>query len=187
LKSTNIKNFSSKGNDDDDVIHERIASGSKNKFECACGKVYDIYNSLICHILNKNNSFPCPHCSKVLLTRTGLRQHLDNQVCTKDISDDDDDDDNDNDNDDEKVNGLSCQHCDKIFKSDGGLKYHLSHRVCYDDEDEEDDDDGDDDDSDEDREDNDDRNKHSGSSRRSPSRPPPPPSNAKGTVTIISL
>ena len=95
MKSTNIKNFSSKGNDDDDVIHERIASGSKNKFECACGKVYDIYNSLICHIINKNNSFPCPHCSKVLLTRTGLRQHLDNQVCTKDISDDDDDDDDD--------------------------------------------------------------------------------------------
>ena len=141
MKSTNIKNFSSKGNDDDDVIHERIASGSKNKFKCACGKVYDYRTSLTSHILNKNNnSFPCPHCLKVLLTGVGLRKHLDNQVCTKDISDDDDD----GDGDDDKVNDISCPNCDKIFKSNRGLKYHLSHRVCYDEVD---------DDSDEDTED----------------------------------
>ena len=175
-----------KSNDAENVKHERVDCGDKNKFMCACGKVYDFHRSLTSHIECKTISYTCPHCSKVLLTRVGLRKHLDNQVCTRGISDDDDDDYSSLTSHIQcKTISNTCPHCSKVFASLLGLKYHLDNRVCrkaisYDDDDD-------------DEEDDDELilgNKRSSSSnsssRKSPSRSPSIPSSGRGII-IISL
>jgi len=84
-----------KSNDAENVKHERVDCGDKNKFKCACGKVYDFHRSLTSHIEHNTISYTCPHCSKLFATPVGFKKHLNNRICTRGISDDDDDDDDD--------------------------------------------------------------------------------------------
>jgi hypothetical protein len=83
----NIDNFS-KCNDAESVKHKQVACRDKSKFKCACGKVYDYEGNLRRHIRYKPISYTCPHCSKVISSRTGFQYHLDYRVCRRDISDD---------------------------------------------------------------------------------------------------
>jgi len=87
----NIENFSSKTNNDKNIIHERVPYGNKSKFKCACGNIYSYIRSLNYHIKRKIVSYTCPHCSKVMTNRNGFKNHLDNRVCRRDTSDSDDD------------------------------------------------------------------------------------------------
>jgi len=96
-----IENFSSKTNNDKNVIHEQVPYGNKSKFKCACGNIYGYIRSLNYHIKSKTVSYTCPHCSKVMTNRNGFKNHLDNRVCRRDTSDNN----NNNNNDDELIVG----------------------------------------------------------------------------------
>ena len=96
-----IANFSSNCNDAESAKHKQVTCRDKNKFKCACGKVYSHYQSVISHINSKTKSYTCPHCSKVISDKRGFKYHLDNRVCRRDKTDDDDDDDDDDDQDDD--------------------------------------------------------------------------------------
>jgi len=95
LNSIDINSFSSKRKDAESAKHKRVSCGDKNKFKCACGKVYDHETSLASHIGYKTISYTCPHCSKVINTAVGFKLHLDNRVCRKDDDIDDEDDEDD--------------------------------------------------------------------------------------------
>ena len=95
-----IENFSSKTNNDKNVIHEQVPYGNKSKFKCACGNIYGYIRSLNYHIKSKTVSYTCPHCSKVMTNRNGFKNHLDNRVCRRDTSDN-----NNNNNNDELIVG----------------------------------------------------------------------------------
>ena len=100
MNSIDINSFSSKRKDAESAKHKRVSCGDKNKFKCACGKVYDHETSLASHIGYKTISYTCPHCSKVINTAVGLKWHLDHKICRKD-----DDEDNEDDEDDELILG----------------------------------------------------------------------------------
>ena len=95
MNSIDINSFSSKRKDAESAKHKRVSCGDKNKFKCACGKVYDHETSLASHIGYKTISYTCPHCSKVINTAVGFKLHLDNRVCRKDDDIDDEDDEDD--------------------------------------------------------------------------------------------
>jgi len=94
-----MNSFSSKRNDDESVKHKQVDCEDSSEFKCACGKVYDFHRSLTSHIERNTISYTCPHCSKVVSTATGLKYHLDRNVCRKEINVDDNDNDDDNDHD----------------------------------------------------------------------------------------
>jgi hypothetical protein len=80
-------------NDDEIAKHKQVDCKDKNKFKCACGVVYGHQESLNNHIKYKTISYTCPHCSKVYVSSTAFKNHMNDLVCVRGISDDDDDDD----------------------------------------------------------------------------------------------